>query len=96
MIFGIKGKIRNVSNNGMETEKMLQTDLFKRLKRAMDTISENPKTLAEVSFLFGEFVASIEEIAHDLAIDSDEHVAENVREVAAILQEADNPSLGRV
>jgi hypothetical protein len=75
---------------------MLQIDPFERLKRAMDTISENPKTLTEVSFLFEEFVASIEEIAHDLAIDSDEFVAENLREVAAILQEADTPSLGCV
>jgi len=75
---------------------MLQTDLFERLKRAMDTISENPKTLAEVSFLFGEFVASMEEIAYDVMTDSDERVAENVREAAAILQKADNPSLGRV
>ena len=75
---------------------MLQIGLFERLKRAMNTISENPKTLAEVSFLFEEFVASIEEIAHDLGTDSDEHVAENVREVAVILQEADTPSLGCV
>ena len=72
---------------------MLQIDPFERLKRAMDTISENPKTLAEVSFLFEEFVASIEEIAHDLAIDSDEFVAENVREIAAVLHKIDNPSL---
>ena len=75
---------------------MPQTDLFERLKRAMNTISENPKTLSEVSFLFEEFVASMEQIAYDVTIDSDENVAGNVREVAAILQEADNPSLGRV
>jgi len=75
---------------------MPQIGLFERLKRAMNTISENPKTLAEVSFLFEEFVASVEEIADDLGTDSDEHVAGNVREVAAILQEADTPSLGCV
>jgi hypothetical protein len=75
---------------------MLQIGLFGRLKRAMNTISENPKTLAEVSFLFEEFVASMEEIAYDLMTDSDEYVAQNVREVAAISQRADDPSLGCV
>jgi hypothetical protein len=60
----------------------------------MDTISENPKTLSEVSFLFEEFVASIDEIAQDLAAESDDYVAENVRQVAAILHEADTPSFG--
>lgn len=74
--------------------KMFQTDLLDRLKRVMDTISENPKTLSEVSFLLEEFVASMEEIAYDLMTDSDGRVAENVRETAAILQKADNPSLG--
>jgi hypothetical protein len=80
----------------MENREMSQTDLFERLKRAMNTISKNPKTLAEVSFLFEDFVVSMEEIAYDLTTDSDERVAENVREAAAILQKADNPSLGRV
>ena len=75
---------------------MLQRGLSERLERAMNTISENPKTLSEVSFLFEEFVASMEQIAYDLTIDSDENVAENVREVAAILEEVDNPSLGPV
>ena len=72
---------------------MSQTDLFGRLKRAMDTISRNPKTSAGVSSLFEEFVASIEEIAHDLSTDSDECVAEDVN---AILQGIDNPSLESV
>ena len=72
---------------------MLQISLFKRLRKAMDTISENPKTLAEVSFLFEEFVFSMEEIAHDLVTNSDECVAENVKEVAAVLHKIDNPSL---
>ena len=72
---------------------MFQTYLFERLKMAMDTISKNPKTSAEVSFLLEEFVASIEEIAHDLSTDSDECVAENVN---AILQGIDNPSLESV
>jgi hypothetical protein len=67
---------------------MMQKESFERLKKAMDVISNNPKTAAEVSLLFEEFVASIEEIACDLATISDEQVAENLKECVSAIMES--------
>ncbi len=67
---------------------MMQKESFERLKKAMDVISSNPKTAAEVSLLFEEFVASIEEIACDLATISDEQVAENLKECVSAVMES--------
>ena len=45
---------------------LIETELFERLRRAMDIIEKNPQTAAEVSWLFEEFVKSMEEIAIEL------------------------------
>ncbi len=60
---------------------MNQRELLERLKVAMDGISRNPKTAAEVAPLFEDFVVSMEEIAHDLGTATDEQVARDLEEV---------------
>jgi hypothetical protein len=55
--------------------------LFDRLKEAADVIRRNPCAAAEVSLLFEEFVSSLEEIAADLAMVSDDQVARDLRRV---------------
>ena len=58
-----------------------QKKLFGRLKVAVDIISKNPITAAEISYLFKDFVTSMEEIAYDLEEKSDEQVAKDLKEI---------------
>ena len=58
-----------------------QQDLFDRLRRATNIIWENPKTAAETTSIFEEFVSSLEQIAADLAVTSDEQIAGELREI---------------
>ncbi len=66
---------------------MIQEELLNRLNKAMNTISKHPKTATGISFLFEEFVASVEEITHDLLEGSDEVVANNLREIVKLLED---------
>ncbi len=50
-------------------------NLITRLKRALDNISENPKTEAVVELLLTELVVSFEEIVSDLKQTSDQETA---------------------
>ena len=60
-------------------------ELLDRLKIAVDIISKNSITAAEISCLLRDFVASMEEIAHDLEAKSDEQVAKDLEEIIAVL-----------
>jgi hypothetical protein len=68
---------------------MNQRELIHRLKIAVSNISKNPKTAARVACLLEDFVASMEEIAHDLEAKSDEQVAKDLEEIVAVLLEAE-------
>ena len=63
---------------------MIETELFERLRKAMDIIEENPQTAAEVSGLFKEFVESMEEITIELGEIPDALIAETLRELFLI------------
>jgi predicted metal-dependent enzyme (double-stranded beta helix superfamily) len=54
---------------------MRQQELFDRLENALNYISDNPKTAAEVNLMFEDLVISFEEIASDLRATSDEQEA---------------------
>lgn len=60
---------------------MTKRELFDRLETAISAISINPKTLCEVNLLLEDFIVSIEEIANDLEIDSDDCVAKRLKEI---------------
>ena len=55
--------------------------LFDRLKKALSSISQNPKTAIEVTKLLEDFVVSLEEIVGDLEEMSDERTASILREI---------------
>ena len=63
---------------------LIETELFERLRRAMDIIEKNPQTAAEVSVLFKEFVESVEEITVELEEMPDVLMAETLRELFLI------------
>jgi predicted transcriptional regulator len=62
---------------------MKERELFERLKRAMEIISKSPKTAAEVSLIFEDFIATLEEIAEDLATTPDEQVSKDLKDIIA-------------
>jgi len=63
---------------------MSQRELFDRLRKAMNSISEHPKTAAQMTSIFEEFVVSVEEIACDLETMSDDQVGRNLEEIIAL------------
>ena len=68
---------------------MSQRELFDRLRKAMRSISEHPKTAAQMASIFEEFVVSVEEIACDLETMSDDQVGRKLEEIVALSLKAD-------
>lgn len=56
-------------------------ELFDRLRSALDNISGSPKTAAEVSLIFEDLVVSLEEIATDLKMTSDDQTAATLKAI---------------
>ncbi len=55
--------------------------LFARLEKALSSISQNPKTAAEIVRIFDDFVISLEDIVDDLEATSDEQTAATLRAI---------------
>lgn len=55
--------------------------LFERLKKALNSITQNPNTAVEVTRIFDDFVASLEDIVDDLEATSDEQTAATLRAI---------------
>jgi len=56
-------------------------ELFDRLRKTTDIIWENPMTSAKVILILEELVSSLEQIAADLATNSDEYMARELDEI---------------